>query len=68
MSGTVQEHQGRVTVTTAQLQKDAARLLVWAEEHDVVLDRFTARPASLEEAFIRVAGNDAHDQEEAEEK
>jgi ABC-2 type transport system ATP-binding protein len=46
-----------VTVTTGQLQKDAARLLAWAEDHDIALDRFTARPASLEEAFIRVAGD-----------
>ncbi|MEU9850029.1 ABC transporter ATP-binding protein [Streptomyces sp. NPDC047985] len=56
VSGTVREHNGRVTVTTGQLQKDAARLLAWAEDHDVVLDRFTARPASLEEAFISIAG------------
>ncbi|MEU6763276.1 ABC transporter ATP-binding protein [Streptomyces sp. NPDC046853] len=58
---------GRVTVTTDSLQKDAARLLSWAEEHDVVLDRFTARPASLEEAFISLAGDsdDTREQEEA---
>ncbi|MEE1938340.1 ABC transporter ATP-binding protein [Streptomyces sp. TRM 70361] len=53
-----EEHGGRVTITTGQLQKDATRLLTWAEEHDVVLERFTARPASLEEAFIRIAGRD----------
>jgi ABC-2 type transport system ATP-binding protein len=57
VSGTTEERNGKVTVTTGQLQKDAARLLAWAEEHDVTLDRFTARPASLEEAFISVAGN-----------
>jgi ABC-2 type transport system ATP-binding protein len=66
VSGTVEEQGGRITVTTDQLQKDAARLLTWAEERDVVLDRFTARPASLEEAFISVAktGDDVRPQEE----
>ncbi|WP_435245984.1 ABC transporter ATP-binding protein [Streptomyces sp. NRRL F-5630] len=57
VSGTAERHHQRVTVTTEQLQKDAARLLAWAEDHDVTLDRFTARPASLEEAFLRVAGH-----------
>lgn len=57
VSGAVKQHHSRVTVTTGQLQKDAARLLAWAEDHDIALDRFTARPASLEEAFIRVAGD-----------
>ncbi|MFE3147301.1 MULTISPECIES: hypothetical protein [unclassified Streptomyces] len=47
-----------MTVMTGQLQKDATRLLAWADDHDVTLERFTARPASLEEAFIRVAGDD----------
>ncbi|MCZ7460533.1 ABC transporter ATP-binding protein [Streptomyces sp. WMMC940] len=55
VSGPADEHSGRVTVTTARLQQDATRLLNWAAEHDVTLDRFTARPASLEEAFIRIA-------------
>ncbi|MFD7340227.1 ABC transporter ATP-binding protein [Streptomyces violascens] len=65
VDGTAVEHNGRVTVTTSQLQKDAARLLVWAQEHDVTLDRFTARPASLEQAFIGVAtGTDAQREEE----
>lgn len=57
VSGTAEERNGRVTVTTGQLQKDAARLLTWAEDQDVTLERFTARPASLEEAFISVAGH-----------
>ncbi|WP_335941525.1 ABC transporter ATP-binding protein [Streptomyces sp. PTD5-9] len=73
VGGTVRERDGRVTVTTQQLQKDAARLLAWAEDHDVVLDRFTARPASLEEAFISIAGVDGtrqrlEGQEELEER
>ncbi|MEF2529689.1 ABC transporter ATP-binding protein [Streptomyces sp. CS62] len=65
VGGTVEEQGGRITVTTGQLQKDAARLLAWAEDHDVELDRFTARPASLEEAFISIArlpdDHDDHD-------
>lgn len=64
VDGTVREHNGRVTVTTSQLQRDASRLLAWAEEHDVTLDRFTARPASLEEAFIRIAGHGAQSEQE----
>ena len=65
VSGTAEERNGRMTVTTGQLQKDAARLLAWADDQDVTLDRFTARPASLEEAFISIAGNsDAQQQEE----
>lgn len=67
LSGTAEGRNGRVTVTTAQLQKDAARLLGWAEEHAVELDRFTARPASLEEAFISIANSDTSEQEEGEE-
>lgn len=57
VSGEAEQHHHRVTVTTGQLQKDATRLLAWADDHDVTLERFTARPASLEEAFIRVAGD-----------
>ncbi|MFJ9943400.1 ABC transporter ATP-binding protein [Streptomyces erythrochromogenes] len=68
VGGTVEEQNGRVTITTSQLQKDAARLLAWAEDNDVALDRFTARPASLEEAFIKIAGThegaeDTHQQD-----
>ncbi|MCG3040334.1 ABC transporter ATP-binding protein [Streptomyces fenghuangensis] len=57
----LEERGGRVTITTGQLQKDAARLLAWAEEKGVELERFTARPASLEEAFIGIAGRDGFD-------
>ncbi|MFJ6940089.1 ABC transporter ATP-binding protein [Streptomyces sp. NPDC101132] len=63
--GTVRQQNGRVTVTTAELQHDAARLLSWADENDVTLDRFTARPASLEEAFIRIAGQAGNQEETA---
>jgi ABC-2 type transport system ATP-binding protein len=40
---------------TERLQEDATRLLTWAADRDVQLERFTARPASLEEAFIGIA-------------
>ncbi|MCL7382423.1 ABC transporter ATP-binding protein [Streptomyces sp. 35G-GA-8] len=43
---------------TQNLQKDAARILSWAEDQGAVLDRFTARPASLEEAFITIASDE----------
>ncbi|WP_424216413.1 ABC transporter ATP-binding protein (plasmid) [Streptomyces sp. BI20] len=56
VDGRIEERRGRVTVTTDHLQHEAARLLAWAGEHRITLDRFTARPASLEEAFISVAG------------
>lgn len=54
----IEQRNGRVVVTTAQLQQDATRLLVWAQERGVTLDRFTARPATLEEAFLRIATMD----------
>ncbi|MGL4743422.1 MAG: ABC transporter ATP-binding protein [Dermatophilaceae bacterium] len=46
---------GRVVIETGRLQDDARRLLVWAANHGVTLHGFTARPASLEEAFIDIA-------------
>ncbi|MER7847684.1 ABC transporter ATP-binding protein [Kitasatospora sp. NPDC096077] len=57
---------GRITLATGHLQRDATRLLTWAESRGVTLEHFTARPASLEEAFIRIAaahGNDDDDRE-----
>ncbi|MFP1625846.1 ABC transporter ATP-binding protein [Streptomyces sp. 5K101] len=58
VGGRAERRGGRVTITTGQLQQDATRLLAWAEDHDVTLDRFTARPASLEEAFISIASQE----------
>jgi ABC-2 type transport system ATP-binding protein len=55
VGGRVHERAGRVTIVTDRLQEDATALLTWAADRGVVLDRFTARPASLEEAFIRIA-------------
>ena len=55
VSGEVQQRNGRITVTTQRLQEDATRLLGWAADGGIELDRFTARPASLEEAFISIA-------------
>lgn len=66
IDGRAAQRSGRVVVTTPQLQKDATRLLTWAEEHGVTLEGFTARPATLEEAFIRIAtdSDTAPDREE----
>ncbi|MGW6598008.1 ABC transporter ATP-binding protein [Streptomyces sp. NPDC055036] len=64
VSGATEDGSGRIVITTQNLQKDAARLLSWAEEHQVELDRFTARPASLEEAFITIASDERVAQQE----
>jgi ABC-2 type transport system ATP-binding protein len=48
---------GRVTLRTERLQKSLTVLLRWAEERNVRLDRLDARSASLEEAFLVIAGN-----------
>jgi ABC-2 type transport system ATP-binding protein len=58
LSEGVTTEAGRITVTTPRLQKDAARLLNWAEDKGIELERFTARSASLEEAFISIANAD----------
>ncbi|MGW1171989.1 ABC transporter ATP-binding protein [Streptomyces sp. NPDC002550] len=48
--------QGRyVTIQTQSLQVTLTRLLAWAAETGVALDRLDARSASLEEAFLAVA-------------
>jgi ABC-2 type transport system ATP-binding protein len=63
IGGRIEQHGGRVTVVTDRLQEDARRLLTWAAEQDVSLDRFTARPASLEEAFISIASKQEEETE-----
>lgn len=55
IDGVTQDTSGRIVITTQDLQRDATRLLAWAQEEGAVLDRFTARSASLEEAFIAIA-------------
>lgn len=58
LGGVDQQRGGRVVITTPQLQQDALRLLRWADGRGVELERFTARPATLEEAFLRIATRD----------
>ena len=45
-----------VVVHTAQLQPTMAALLAWACAQRIELADLNARPASLEEAFLAVAG------------
>ena len=55
VAGTIAITDAAVTVTTDVLQRDAMTILGWADSAGLVLGRFTARPASLEEAFISIA-------------
>ncbi|MBB0246940.1 ATP-binding cassette domain-containing protein [Streptomyces alkaliphilus] len=48
-----------VEVRSRRLQRDLTDLLLWARERDVELGRLDARSASLEEAFLRIAEDDA---------
>lgn len=59
LQGQAEIRNGGVVVTTPALQGDAAGVLAWATHQGVELNRFTARPASLEEAFISVAQSDS---------
>ncbi|HCT15778.1 MAG TPA: ABC transporter ATP-binding protein [Corynebacterium nuruki] len=49
----------RLRIQTTHLQRDAHRLLDWAAAQGITFDHFTARPASLERVFHRIAGADA---------
>ena len=49
----------RATVRSRQLQADLGRLLRWAGDHTVELAGLSARPASLEDLFLRVAEGEA---------
>jgi ABC-2 type transport system ATP-binding protein len=52
------ETEGHRTVLhTDRLQESLTRLLCWARERDVDLDRLDARSASLEEAFLAIVGD-----------
>ena len=52
------ETEGHRTVLhTDRLQESLTRLLCWARERDVGLDRLDARSASLEEAFLAIVGD-----------
>ncbi|MEW1699504.1 ABC transporter ATP-binding protein [Streptomyces sp. NPDC093249] len=50
------EDGDRVEIRTTALQDDLAALLGWARDHDVRLGGLDARAASLEEAFLDIAG------------
>ncbi|WP_051970768.1 ABC transporter ATP-binding protein [Kitasatospora azatica] len=52
--------EGRVVLHTDRLQHTLTALLRWAEQREVPLDRLDARTASLEEAFLAIAGQDTH--------
>ncbi|WP_051838962.1 ABC transporter ATP-binding protein [Streptomyces sp. NRRL F-5126] len=49
-----------VRVATHDLQGALTGLLLWAREHDVRLGGLDARTASLEEAFLEIAGGGRH--------
>ncbi|MGP3953726.1 ABC transporter ATP-binding protein [Streptomyces sp. 7N604] len=47
----------RIRLHTERLQESLTELLSWADAKGVVLGRLDAREASLEEAFLAIAGN-----------
>jgi ABC-2 type transport system ATP-binding protein len=49
----------RITVYTDALQETLTMLLNWARNHDIELHRLDARSASLEEAFLAIASDEA---------
>ncbi|MDN5581990.1 MAG: ABC transporter ATP-binding protein [Corynebacterium sp.] len=49
----------RLRIETSRLQEDTHRLLDWAAANDVTLGHFSARPASLERVFAKIAGRDS---------
>ncbi|GAA1924752.1 ABC transporter ATP-binding protein [Streptomyces sodiiphilus] len=51
---------GRVEIRTTGLQDTLTGLLLWARERGVELAGLDARSASLEEAFLDIARDDAH--------
>jgi ABC-2 type transport system ATP-binding protein len=52
--------EGRVLLHTERLQESLFALLNWARDADVTLDRLDARSASLEDAFLAIAGRPDH--------
>ena len=54
--GAYTEAGGRVTVHTPGLQAALTTLLGWAAAHDVALNGLDARSATLDEAFLSIAG------------
>ena len=55
-SPTITRDGGAVVIRTEGLQATLGALLRWAEHHDVTLHHLDARSASLEEAFLTIAG------------
>ncbi|MEU3755895.1 ABC transporter ATP-binding protein [Streptomyces olivoreticuli] len=51
-----EETGGRIELQTRELQRTLTGLLVWAREKDIELEGLDARTASLEEAFLAIAG------------
>ena len=60
---TVQHHGRYVAVRTNHLQRSLSRVLAWADDHALALSELKATPASLETAFLELAGT--HVTEEA---
>ncbi|RIQ19530.1 ABC transporter ATP-binding protein [Jiangella rhizosphaerae] len=56
----------RVEVHTDTMQATLTGLLLWARDHDVELRELSARPASLEQAFLAVASSEEKETERAE--
>ncbi|GHF25439.1 ABC transporter ATP-binding protein [Streptomyces morookaense] len=54
-----EETDGRVELQTRELQRTLTGLLLWARDKDVELEGLDARTASLEEAFLAIAGTAA---------
>ncbi|MFD7584222.1 ABC transporter ATP-binding protein [Kitasatospora sp. NPDC059811] len=50
----------KVTVQTGGLQRTLFELLGWAQQHGIALGSLDARSASLEEAFLAIASEAAH--------
>lgn len=48
----------QLRIETSRLQEDTHRLLDWAATNNVSLEHFSARPASLERVFSKIAGTD----------
>ncbi|MGW1143200.1 ABC transporter ATP-binding protein, partial [Streptomyces zhihengii] len=60
------EQEGRtVRLHTTDPQRTAAGVLAWADRTGLRLDALDVRSASLEEAFLGIAGHDGHGQEVA---
>ena len=65
-AGTRRGGGGRVVVHTRDLQRTLTALLGWANSRGVVLGDLDARSASLEEAFLAVAGSASEHTDEEE--